>query len=176
MVRRVFFSFHHEDVWRVNQIRNSWVTKEDREAAGYIDAAEFEKVKRQGDYAVRRWIDKQLDGTSVTVVCIGAETCEREMVRYEIEESIKRGNGIIGIDMHEMEDKDNKPCPKGKLSFGKIDGEHEFSELYPVYDWKEDDGYNNIADWIEAAAIAAGREKLGPPPPRYSGHTGCGRT
>jgi hypothetical protein len=45
-----------------------------------------------------------------------------------------------------------------------------------VYNWAGDDGYNNIGDWIDAAALAAGREELGPPGYRYTGRTGCGRT
>ena len=40
-------------------VRNSWVTQ-GKEAAGFIDKAEFEQIKRQGDLAVHRWIDKQL--------------------------------------------------------------------------------------------------------------------
>jgi hypothetical protein len=177
VVRNVFFSFHYKDVWRVNQVRNCWVTKDDTQAAGYIDAAEFEKVKKQGgDAAVRKWIDKQLEGTSVTVVCIGSETCNREMVRYEIEQSLARGNGIIGVYIHNLKDQDGNTCPKGDLDFGKVDGEHEFSDLFPVYDWVEDNGYDNIGDWVEAAAIVAGREKLGPPSPRYGSPHRCGRS
>jgi len=58
LARRVFFSFHYEqDVWRANVVRNCWVTKPDREAAGFIDEAEFKKIKRQGDLAVERWIN-----------------------------------------------------------------------------------------------------------------------
>jgi hypothetical protein len=69
MARRVFFSFHYKrDGWRVAQVRNSWVTKPDKEAAGYIDAASWEELERQGDEAIKRWINNQLTGTSVTVV------------------------------------------------------------------------------------------------------------
>lgn len=43
MARRVFFSFHYErDAWRAAQVRNSWVTKPDREAAGFWDAVAWE--------------------------------------------------------------------------------------------------------------------------------------
>jgi hypothetical protein len=74
MARKVFFSFHYKnDVWRANQIRNSWVTKDNKEAAGFIDAADFEKVEKEGEDAIKRWISKQLDGTSVTVVLIGSD-------------------------------------------------------------------------------------------------------
>jgi len=44
MARRVFFSFHYEkDIWRASQVRNSWVMKPDREAAGFWDAASWRK-------------------------------------------------------------------------------------------------------------------------------------
>jgi len=109
MARRIFFSFHYErDVWRANQVRNSWVTKPDREAAGFIDSVEFEKLRKQGDEAVKRWINSQLEGTSVTVVLIGAETSEREWVKYEIKKSYERGNGILGMYIHKLKDQNGK--------------------------------------------------------------------
>ena len=91
MARRVFFSFHYErDVWRANVVRKSWVTKPDRKTAGFIDAAEFEKIQRQGDLAVKRWINSQLKETSVMGVLIGTETYTRRWVRYEIIKSFDK--------------------------------------------------------------------------------------
>ncbi len=73
MARRVFFSFHYDrDVRRVAQIRNSWVVRAGNETQPFVDKAEWESIKRTGSQAIERWIDKQLDGTSVTVVLIGA--------------------------------------------------------------------------------------------------------
>lgn len=70
MARKVFYSFHYaNDISRVMVVRNHWVTNPD-EANAIIDKAEFEQIKRQGDQAVKRWINKQLNGTSVTVVLI----------------------------------------------------------------------------------------------------------
>src|SRR5262245_22184528 len=98
MARRVFFSFHHEgDIKRVGQVRNSWLTKPEHGDAGYVDAAAWESIQRRGDEAVKRWIAAQLDGTSVTVVLIGAETADRPWVLYEIVESHNKGNGLLGI-------------------------------------------------------------------------------
>ena len=103
-MRRVFFSFHYErDVWRANVVRNSWVTQ-GKEAAGFIDAAEFEAVKRRGDRAIQEWIDEELNGTSVTVVLVGKDTCSSRWVNYEIEESKRIGNGLLGIDISKIED------------------------------------------------------------------------
>jgi len=158
MVRRVFFSFHYErDIWRANQVRNSWVTKPDREAAGFVDAADWEKIEKQGDDVIRRWIDRQLEGTSVTVVLIGTETSGRKWVRYEISKSRERGNGLLGVYIHNLKDKDGNTDEQGNNYFGLIDGEHYFSELYPTYDWIEHDGYKNFGDWVEKAAEKAGR-------------------
>ena len=104
-------------MWRANVVRNSRVTKPDREAAGFIDAAEFEKLKKQGDLAVKRWINSQLKGTSVTAVLIGYETYSKRWVRYEIVKSFDKGNGLLGIYIHKIGDKDDYADYKGKKSF-----------------------------------------------------------
>ena len=147
MARRVFFSFKYKpDVSRAMVVRNSWVTQ-GKEAAGFVDAADFEKIKRQGDAAIKRWIDDQLLGTSVTVVLVGARTCSSRWVKYEIERSKSRSNGLLGIDISKIKDLDGnttKLC--GKIPVG-----------YPFYLWNRHNGYRNISDWIEKAAKAAGR-------------------
>ena len=149
MARRTFFSFHHgRDIWRVSQVRNSWVTQPDREAAGFWDAAEWEKVRVQSEDAILKWIDKQLEGTSVTVVLIGAETSKRPYVAYEIKQSIKRGNGLLGIYIHNLKDMEGKTDTMGS---------NPLPNGYPTYDWVYDDGRKNIGDWIEKAAKAANR-------------------
>jgi len=161
MARRVFFSFHYEnDVWRAGQIRNSWVAR-DREAAGFWDAADWESVKRGGDEAVHRWIKKQLENTSVTVVLIGAQTSERQYVLYEIEHSHNRGNGLLGIYIHNMKNQQGQTSIAGSNPFDKFTVTQNgrkipLSTLYPTYDWVLNRGYDNIAQWIEAAAKAAG--------------------
>lgn len=147
MARRVFFSFEYEhDVFRANVVRKSGTTK-GIETAGYVDAAQFEKVKKKGDPAVRAWIDDQLKGTSVTVVLVGEYTCESKWVKYEVEASKRRGNGLLGIDISKIENLlgiTSKRC--GKLPAG-----------YPFYLWNNDKGYVNLGAWVEKAAKAAGR-------------------
>src|SRR3990172_610485 len=97
MARRVFFSFHYErDVSRANVVRNSWVTQ-DREAAGFFDAGLWEEAKRKGDAAIKKMIDDALQNTSVTAVLIGKETSSRPYVQYEIDQSMARGNGLVGV-------------------------------------------------------------------------------
>ena len=163
MARKTFFSFHYKnDVWRANQVRNSWVTKDSNEAAGFVDSADFEKVEKDGEAAIKRWIEKQLEGTSVTVVLIGSETSNREYVKYELQKSYAKGNGMLGIYIHQQKDKDGNTATKGSNQFGEIGKDSNgnavyFSIAYTTYDWKDDDGYNNMGKWIEAAAKKTGR-------------------
>ena len=65
-MRYVFFSFDWDDVWRVNQVRNSWVTKGGYAEAGFADSADIETLRRSTDRAIKGWIDRQMEGTSVT--------------------------------------------------------------------------------------------------------------
>jgi hypothetical protein len=147
VARRVFFSFEYSnDVQRAMVVRNSWVTQ-GREAAGFVDAADFEKLKRTGDAAVKRWIDGQLTGTSVTVVLVGAATCSSTWVAYEIQRSKELGHGLIGIDISKIKNWAGETKDRcGRIPAG-----------YPFYLWNNDDGFHNMGAWIEAAAKAAGR-------------------
>jgi MTH538 TIR-like domain (DUF1863) len=147
MTRRVFFSFKYKpDVGRSMVVRNSWVTQ-GREAAGFIDAAAFEAVKRQGDAAIKAWIDGQLKNTSVTAVLVGAKTCSSRWVKYEIEQSIARGNGLLGIDISKIQDFQGNTSDRcGWIPAG-----------YDFYLWNNDKGHQNIGSWIEKAAKDAGR-------------------
>jgi len=138
------------------------VTKLNREAVGFVDAAAFESVKRGGDAAIKKWIDDQLTGTSVTVVLIGSETSNREYVKYELQKSYEKGNGMLGIYIHQIKDKNGNISMKGSNHFGQVGKTKDakplyFSSSYPCYDWITDDGYKNLGEWIDAAAVKAGR-------------------
>ena len=147
MTRRVFFSFEYEhDVSRAMVVRNSWVAQ-GKEAAGFVDAAEFEEVEEGGDAAIKRWIREQLEGTSVTVVLVGSHTCDSQYVQYEIEQSEKRRNGLLGIDISKIKDLNGNTTERcGQIPKG-----------YSFYLWKKGKGYENMGDWIEQAAEDAGR-------------------
>jgi len=146
MARRTFFSFKYKDVSRAMVVRNSWVTQ-GKEAAGFIDTADFEEIKRKGDSAIKAWIDNQLKGTSVTVVLVGEKTCNSRWVKYEIEKSIEIGNGLLGIDVSKIKDLQGNTSDRcGKIPNG-----------YNFYLWNNDEGYKNMGDWIEKAAKDAGR-------------------
>src|SRR2546422_8025143 len=113
MARRVYFAFHFEnDIWRVNQVRNSNVVA-GTDLAGFFDHSEYEEAKKKGDEEIKRLIRAKLNNTTVTVVLIGAETAYRPYVKYEIEQSIARKNGLLGVYIHHLKDKDGNTSSRG---------------------------------------------------------------
>lgn len=160
MARKVFFSFHYQrDAVRAGQVRNSNIIKNKAiQTSDFIDAAKWEQVKRSGDQAIKNWIAQQLNGTSVTVVLIGAKTSERKWIKYEIDESLKRGNGLLGIYIHNCPLFDGSTDIRGINPFDKLSINGKLlSTIYKTYDWVYDNGRNNLGNWIEAAARQAGR-------------------
>lgn len=119
VAKRVFFSFHYQDVidFRANVVRQHWVTKENRELAGFFDASLWEKSKRTDDDAVKRLVNEGLKNTSVTAVLIGDLTYDRRWVRYEIMKSIEVGNKLIGIHINPIKGRDEKVKVKGPDPF-----------------------------------------------------------
>jgi len=146
MARKVFFSFKYSDVQRAMIVRNSNVIKGALKS-GFIDKAEFEEVEAGGDAAIQDWIDEQLEGTSVTVVLIGAKTDKSRWVKYEIAQSIARGNGILTIDISKIADFDGNTTDCCAL---RVEG-------YPHYLWNRNSGNENLGLWVESAATKAGK-------------------
>jgi len=153
MARKVFYSFHFKrDVWRAGQVRNSNVIT-DEDEYGVIDGVEWEKIEKEGDAAIERWINNQLKNTSVTVVLIGAKTAERDWVDYEIRKSWERGNGIVGVRIHGMKDQESKTDFPGTNPLDNIsltDGTR-LSSIFKTYDWISNDGRSNLGKWVEEA-------------------------
>lgn len=162
MPRKVFFSFHYaRDNWRVPQVRNSQLITNNFTSTPFLDKAEWESIKRSSPRAVRDWIEKQMSGTSVVVVCFGAETASRPWVKYELEKAHQENRGIVAIDMYGIKDR-----------FGNIDypgvnplnNAHDaqgtplvYYSKYRTYSWNGNDGRNNIGQWIETAAQLVNR-------------------
>ena len=191
--RRVFFSFDYDDVFPVNIVRNRWVMQ-DPSAREFVDAANREKQKNEPS-VIRRWINDQLDGCSVTAVLIGWQTSKSKWIKYEIEKSRELKKGILGIYIHKIPDARRFPRyatsaslrsrqPLGLLSpsldlskfsdfsdvprvfrtpdnplagYRTFDWSQGLVPEYQIYDWKSDKGPENIGQWIEEAAQAAGR-------------------
>ena len=176
MARVVFFSFDYDDVWRVNQVRNSGAFVGERRS-GFRDKAAYEAVKRRGDAAIKRWIRAQMQGCSVTCVLIGSATYESKWVHFEIEESIGGGMGLVGVYVHKLK------VPGQSNQFGALFTPHNplddhkmpasdavtrlfadrASDRYETHTWEPTGSLgslfsnNDLGAWVEEAARRAGR-------------------
>jgi hypothetical protein len=148
--RRVFFSFHYEqDIWRATNVRNAGKV-DATAAAGWDDASLWEKAKRDGDAEIKRLIGDGLKDTTVTAVLIGTETASRPWVTYEIEQSVERGNGLLGVHIHGIKDQDGHRSRRGKVPKALSTGD------YRVYDWSR----SSFGRWVEHAALDADKQCL----------------
>lgn len=148
VARRVFFSFHYQrDIWRINQIRNI-PNVIGCAAAGFQDASLWEEVKKMGDAAIKKLIDDGLNNTGVSVVFIGEKSAGRKYINYEIEQSIQRGNGIIGVRIHHLKDKNGNVDSEGAVP-AKL-----AAHGVKIYKYVN---HEKLAEWIETAAKAAGK-------------------
>jgi hypothetical protein len=153
VTRKTFFSFHYErDVWRAGQVRNSNIIPSENRF-GFIDSVDWHSIEIQGRAAIEQWIAKQLHGTSVTAVLIGTETATRPWVQYEILESWKRGNGIVGVRIHNVRDNDSRTDSQGANPFDQFTIENgvQLASICKTYDWVIDTGRHNLGRWIDEA-------------------------
>lgn len=156
MARRCFFSFHYKpDCWRAAKVRNMGVI----EGNTPVSDNDWEAVKKGGAKAIKAWIDGQLHGRSCTVVLVGEKTAGRKWIDYEIEASWNAGKGVVGICIHNLEDRDGNQSQKGKNPFDEFTVEEKkLSRIVKLYDppYKlSSNVYNyinkNIAEWVEEA-------------------------
>ncbi len=147
MSRRVFFSFHYDYVWKVNQIR-SMPNVIGTSAAGFQDASLWEEAKKKGYKEITRMIDNGLENTSVTVVCVAYGTTIRKYINYEIDKSLEIGNGLVAIQIHHLKDQIGQTGSPGAIpSKIKANG-------FKAYKYTNKE---TLARWIEEAAQKAGR-------------------
>lgn len=163
MARRIFFSFHYDnDIWRASTVRNSWMVKPESRDDVFYDASLWEEAKKTGDTAIQRLIQDGLRNTSVTAVLIGSETATRRWVRYEIEQSLVQGKGLLGIYIHNLKDQRQQTVTQGRNPFDDVNElvngyRRPLSARIATYDWVFSDGYKNLPAWAELAARQAGR-------------------
>lgn len=122
MAKKVFFSFHYQDVidFRANTVRKHGSFKLSSKEAGYYDSSIWESTKKEGDIALKRLINKGLKNTSNTCVLIGTKTYERPWVRYEIFKSFLTGNHLLGVHINGIKCKNQKTKNLGKNPFNYV--------------------------------------------------------
>ncbi|MET4036502.1 hypothetical protein ABIB94_008099 [Bradyrhizobium sp. JR7.2] len=102
--RKAFFSFHYDDIMRVNVVRNAWKIDHPDNALmrSFQDSSLWESRKLEGDEAVKRLIREGVEYTSAVCVLIGTDTWVRRWVRYEIARAIVDGRGLLGVHLNSI--------------------------------------------------------------------------
>ena len=158
MARKIFYSFHYKpDNWRASQVRNIGTV----EGNTPVSDNDWEKITTGGDEAIKKWINKQLEGRSCTIVLIGARTADRKYIDYEIRKSWNSTKGVLGIYIHNLKNNDGKQSSKGTNPFyGFTVGEDKkrLSSIVKAYDPPysiSTNVYNhikkNLSSWVEEA-------------------------
>ena len=162
--RQVFFSFHFgNDYSRVHQVRNMGIL----DGNELVSPNDWEEIKRQGDDAIRKWIDENMNLRSCVIVLIGEETYKRQWVKYEIKKAYDEGKGLLGIYIHNLKCMKEGKCSKGNNPFdyvtdndsNKISSATHVKVYDPTIPSGEDNSYNtiesNLKDWIEGAIASS---------------------
>ena len=151
--RRVFISYEGSDRKKAKGFRLlRWNKNVDVE---FHDRHLLDPVDSKNDDYIRRCINDQLNGTSVTVVIVGENTKDSDWVDYEIDRSIDKGNGILAVKLPNVDD--DKVPDKIEDNGGE------------VIEWNP----HEFGDAIERTA--GQRSKVGESSVRGQTGAGCGR-
>lgn len=93
--RHVFISFDHEDMDEVNLLRGQ--AKNNKVDLQFDDHSVKEPYDSTNADYIKRQIREKIDRCSVTMVYLTDKSASSKWVNWEIEESIKRGKGVIGV-------------------------------------------------------------------------------
>jgi antiphage defense system Thoeris ThsB-like protein len=151
--RRVFISTAYEDA---NQARGfNLLSKNPYVDVEFVGRHLLTPVDSENPDYIKSKIREQMNGTSVNVVLIGQKTLDSDWVRWETEEGVAKGNGVLGI---RLKGQDDAPIPPVLKEVGA-----------KVINWNPD----VFADEIERSALKANRPELGPAPARSVSGSGC---
>jgi hypothetical protein len=111
---------------------------------------DWEKIKREGDEAVKKWIKEQMKNRSCTVVFAGNQTANRKWINHEIVESWNAGMGVVGIHIYGLKNEGGYVSQKGENPFhyilqGPAGG--KLSEIVACYDPPGANSKERL-DWI----------------------------
>lgn len=146
----VFYSFHfQEDFWRVMQIMNMGAI-----GGQHINSQAWETVKRQGDRAIKNWIEKEMKYKSAVIVLNGRYTASRPWVQYEIQRAWQIRKPLLAIDINCLLDQNGHSSLQGGDPFACIHdaGRSNIPHFRPVgpSHLVYNEIYNSLAIWADS--------------------------
>jgi hypothetical protein len=100
--RKGFFSFHFDDLMRVNNVRNAWKIAHPNKSfmRNFYDRSLWESKKRESDDALKALICQGMQHASTLCVLVGSKTWERRWVKYEIARSVVDKKGLLAVQIN----------------------------------------------------------------------------
>jgi hypothetical protein len=151
---RVFFSFDYEnDLNRALTVTDAFTPTS---IAGFTDITIFKNLC-EDEQVLNRWINRQLEGTELTVVLIGSSTFYLSYIQYAIEKSLRQGNALLGLYIHRIKDLySHQGTAKGNAHVFVGSYEDDTMDFFDeicdgLYDYVSMDGKQNLEDWISLA-------------------------
>lgn len=140
-MHNVFISYEYgHDAARAASIRLAWLA--------HGGTATLESAKGRGELDIKRWIDRQVDIATATIVLVGSHTASSKWVVYEVQRCKALGKGLLGIDVSGMQ---SSQAGRRRLPMPILAG-------YCLYDWIKDDGERNLASWVSDAVSHASQQ------------------
>jgi hypothetical protein len=144
MTRRVFISYQHVDQMKARGL--NLMTYNKNVNIDFTGRHLLDPVKsHDADYIARK-IKEQITGSSATIVLIGKNTAGSTWIDKEIQWSIEKGNGIIGIRIDA-----DAAIPGGLVEYGA-----------EILDWYKPGDVNQFDEAIERAIAATSRGRFMP--------------
>jgi hypothetical protein len=142
--RKAFFSFHFDDIMRVNNVRNAWkITHPDSTSnRSFYDSSLWEARKLEDTEGIKQLIRAGVLGTSAVCVLAGSMTWDRRWVKYEIARAVIDGRGLLTVHLNSINHHQTKgPHPLGRnplahMGVAKLQPNKHLPPQYYLYEMK----------------------------------------
>lgn len=93
--RNVFISFAQEDLMRINALRAQ--AKTEASTLDFIDRSLDKPFNSKDAEYIKRGLRDRIKQASVTLCFVSEDTAKSDWVKWEVEESLKMGKGVIAM-------------------------------------------------------------------------------
>lgn len=135
--RKGFFSFHFDDLLRVNNVRNTWkFNHPDRDIKrNFYDRSLWESTKLTSPERLKNLIRNGMNHSSAVCVMIGTGTWARPWARYEIARAIVDQRGLLAIHINSLRHHQRRqPDPLGSNPLDFMGIYHNLAGSFYLYE------------------------------------------
>jgi MTH538 TIR-like domain (DUF1863) len=141
--RKVYYSFHFDDIMRVNNVRQAWKINHPnaQQMRSFYDRSLWERRQLNCPDPVKTIIRDGVEYASVVCVLAGSETWSRRWVRYEIARGVIDGLGLLAVHLNAIPHHERRvpdfcgPNPLSYMAVGKVQSSIFAAPQYFLFEW-----------------------------------------